>query len=56
MVAIQDGPDEIKEAALRRDVPVTDGLVGGTTRQEGRVMNLVPQEGSLVDWREKEGL
>jgi len=55
MVAIQVGPDEIKEAALRRDVPVKEGLEFGTERQEGNVSNLVIQEESLVDVREKVG-
>ena len=55
MVAISVGPDEIKEAALRRDVPVERGLVFGTTRQEGNVSNLVIQEESLVDPRETVG-
>lgn len=54
MAAIKDGPDAIKQAALRRDVPVDDGIIGGTTRQEGHVMNLVPEE-SLVDERETVG-
>ena len=54
MVAISDGPDAIKQAALRRDVPVTEGLTFGTQRQEGNVSNLVPRE-SLVDPEEKIG-
>lgn len=56
MVAIQVGPDAIKQAALRRDVPVKEGLEFGTERQEGNVSNLVIQEESLVDPREKVGL
>lgn len=55
MVAIKVGPDAIKQAALRRDVPVTEGLEFGTTRQEGNVSNLVIQEESLVDPEEKIG-
>jgi len=54
MVAISVGPDAIKQAALRRDVPVEEGLIFGTTRQEGNVSNLVPRE-SLVDQRETVG-
>jgi len=56
MVAIKVGPDAIKQAALRRDVPVKEGLEFGTERQEGNVSNLVVQEESLVDQRETVGL
>ena len=55
MAAIQVGPDAIKQAALRRDVPVTEGLEFGTERQEGNISNLVIQEESLVDERETVG-
>ena len=55
MVAIKVGPDEIKQAALRRDVPVKKGLEFGTERQEGNVSNLVIEEESLVDPRETVG-
>ena len=55
MTAIKVGPDAIKQAALRRDVPVTEGLEFGTERQEGNISNLVIQEKSLVDERETEG-
>ena len=55
MAAIQVGPDAIKQAALRRDVPVEEGLEFGTQKQEGNVSNLVIEEESLVDEREKVG-
>ena len=55
MAAIQVGPDAIKQAALRRDVPVEEGLEFGTQRQEGNVSNLVIEEESLVDERETVG-
>ncbi len=55
MAAIQVGPDAIKQSALRRDVPVTEGLEFGTERQEGNISNLVIQEKSLVPEREKVG-
>ena len=55
MVAISVGPDAIKQAALRRDVPVKEGLEFGTERQEGNVSNLIIQEESLVDQRETVG-
>ncbi len=41
MVAISVGPDAIKQSALRRDVPVTEGLEFGTERQEGNISNLI---------------
>ncbi|KKN18383.1 hypothetical protein LCGC14_0956340 [marine sediment metagenome] len=54
MAAIQVGPDAIKQAALRRDVPVDKGLEFGTEKQKGNISNLVPDE-SLVDQRETVG-
>ena len=42
-----------KEIATR--YPVTSGLVAGTTKQEGRVSNLVPRK-SLVPRKDKVGL
>ena len=56
MAAIKVGPDAIKQSALRRDVPVEEGLEFGTQRQEGNISNLVIQEESLVDQRETVGL
>ena len=56
MVAIQAGPSGIKEKEIGRVWPVTEGLEAGTNTQEGRVMNLVVQEESLVDQRETVGL
>ena len=55
MTAIKVGPDAIKQSALRRDVPVEEGLEFGTERQEGNVSNLVIEEESLVDERETVG-
>ena len=54
--SIKVGPGGIKTRVLRRDVPVDEGLIFGTTRQEGNVSNLVIQEESLVDPRETVGL
>lgn len=36
--------------------PVTSGLVAGTTSQTGHQENLIPEEGSLIAKRLKEGL
>lgn len=43
-----------KEIATR--YPVTTGLTAGTTKTEGRQINLVPTNGSLYPRRLKEGL
>ena len=53
--SIKVGPSGIKTRVLRRDVPVDEGLEFGTERQEGNVSNLVIQEESLVDPKEKVG-
>ncbi len=55
MVAISQGPAEIKEKEIRTDWPVEKGSDFGTTSQEGDVSNLVVQEKSLVDQRETVG-
>ena len=34
-MAVQEGPDEFNEKALRTEWPVDEGLTAGTTRQEG---------------------
>ena len=31
------------EKELRTDWPIEEGLISGTTKQEGRVMNLIPE-------------
>jgi len=41
--------------AIANRYPVTSGLTAGTTKQTGRVMNLVPQA-STVSRRRKVGL
>ena len=38
---------------LKTKYPFVSGLVFGTTKQEGRTINLVPTEGSLVPKRKK---
>ena len=55
MPAISEGPDGVKQKAVKRRWPVTKGLSGGTNTQEGRTTNLVPRK-SLVSEREKKGL
>ena len=56
MVAISEGPGGVKERTIKRFNPVEEGLTGGTQRQEGRVMNLVVEEASLLYKHETEGL
>lgn len=43
------------EKELKRNWPHEEGLTAGTQKQEGRQSNLVPEEGSLVPRRLKEG-
>ena len=38
---------------LKRDWPIEEGLVAGTTKQEGRVSNLVAQEARLIKKEEE---
>jgi hypothetical protein len=56
MVAISEGPGGVKERTIKRLNPTEEGLTGGTQRQEGRVMNLVVEEASLLYKHETEGL
>jgi hypothetical protein len=44
---------------LKRKYPITSGIVAGTTKQEGRITNLIAQgvnnQKSIVYQKEKEG-
>lgn len=42
------------EKELKTDWPIEEGLQGGTQKQTGRVMNLIPEEASLVPERRTE--
>jgi hypothetical protein len=44
------------EKELKTDWPHESGLTAGTQKQEGRQINLVAEEGSLVPARKKVGL
>ena len=44
------------EKELKTDWPITEGLIARTTKQTGRVTNLVPEEKSLVSDRVSCGL
>jgi len=54
-MTVQDGPDTMKQAALKKRVPVVEGLVAGTTKQVG-AKSLKAEEDSLVPDRLKKGL
>lgn len=49
MTTIQGETGGLKTAALDKNYPYEDGLEGGTTTQEGHEVNLVPEEGSVVN-------
>jgi len=40
---------------LKRDWPITEGLIAGTTKQEGTTLTLIPENSNVTD-EEKEGL
>lgn len=42
------GTGSFKDKDVKRDYPVTSGLVAGTTKQEGRQSNLVAEEERLI--------
>lgn len=41
---------------LKRNYPITTGLTAGTTKQEGRTINLTAEKESLIIKEEKTGL
>jgi hypothetical protein len=43
------------EKELKTKYPIEEGLTAGTQKQEGRQINLIAEEGSLVPQREKIG-
>ena len=46
----------IGEKELKTKWPIEEGLIAGTTSQQGRVSNLVPQIKSFVPQRKRAGL
>jgi len=50
------GPAKSGEKEIRRKWPHESGLIAETTKQEGRQLNLIPTEKSLVDKRDKVGM
>ena len=55
-MVVQEGPGGTGTRIINRDYPYETGLISGTTKQEGRISNLVPVKGSLVKRRVKIGL
>jgi len=47
--------DTHNEAEVKTRYPVDDGITARTTTQEGHVMQLEAQEGSIVEEKEKVG-
>lgn len=50
------GTGGIGTGIIKRDYPVEEDLEAGTQKQEGRQINLIPEESSLVLENEKEGI
>jgi len=46
----------IKEKELKTDWPITEGLTAGTTKQTGRLMNLMPTEKSFISAEKRKGI
>ena len=44
------------EEELKTKYPITEGIIGGTTSQTGRIMNLVAEDDVLILKRNQVGL
>lgn len=53
---VTSGPATSGEKELRRDWPITEGLIAGTTKQEGTKPFLEIEEEDLTDPKERVGL
>ena len=53
---MSQGPATHNEKEIKTDWPVTTGLTAETTKQTGRAMTLIPEQGSNVPRREKVGI
>ena len=53
---VQVGTGGIGTRFISNKYPVTSGLEAGTEKQEGRQINLTPQESSTILDNEKEGI
>lgn len=50
------GPHKKGQRGILTRYPVTSGTTAETTKTEGRQVNLIPENGSLVNSREKKGI
>jgi hypothetical protein len=48
--------DTFNEKELKRDYPVVDGIIAGTTTQKGHIMNLQYENKSIVSKSELIGI
>lgn len=55
-MTVQEGPDGLKQAAIRTNYPVTEGITAGTTKQRSTSPFLEAEDGSVVPSREKVGM
>lgn len=55
MTTIQGETGGLKTAAIDKNYPYEDGLVGGTTTQEGHERFLLPEDGTVVNRVGKKG-
>ena len=46
----------LAQKEIKTDYPITEGLTAGTTKQTGKVMNLVPKTRDMVPKRLRVGL
>jgi hypothetical protein len=45
-----------KTRIVKRKYPIEEGLIAGTTKQEGREENLIPEEKSTILEKDRRGL
>ena len=55
-MTVQEGPGGSGTRIINRKYPVTSGLTAGTTKTEGRQINLVAEEADLTKEEENKGL
>ena len=55
MVVVGDAATH-REKEVKTRYPIEDGIIAGTTTQEGHVINLVSEEGTNVLRRKRDGI
>jgi len=55
-MTVSEGPGGAGTRIVSKRYPVTSGTTAGTTKTEGRKINMIPTEGSIVPRRKKVGL